>query len=354
MRLRPSKFRFIDGLDSAKLFSQPLNKMPTASRLPKFTPEEVNQYYDRLHIPQEQRISDVGQLSLEDALEHLATLQRHHLAWVPFENLALHYSRWRQISLHPDDLFKKIVQSPGRGGYCMENNALFAALLRTLGYRIRSCGARTYNGKEFGGWYIISLGHTECWTNNCGRSHHVILVAIGNEVFVTDVGYGTNNIVVPLSLQKEGEVVNAIHQETIRIIRIGLEASEDSDQKYWVFQHRLNPDNTWRTCFCFTELEFWPEDFEVMNLSTSQSPKRFFTQRAFCTKMILDESGKKIVGRLTLETQVKRSVNGQSEVLKEFSTDDDRLAALKEFFDIEFSRSEASSIIGSVAEIKAP
>lgn len=70
--------------------------------------------------------------------------------------------------------------------------------------------------------------------------------------------------------------------------------------------------------------------------------------------MILDESRKKIVGRLTLQTEIKRSVNGQSEVIKEFTTEDDRLAALKEFFDIELSKSDASSIIGTVAEIKAP
>lgn len=180
------------------------------------------------------------------------------------------------------------------------------------------------------------------------------LVTIGNEVFVTDVGYGPNNTIIPLSLQKEGEVVNGIHQETIRIIRTGLDGNEDPDQKVWVYQHRLNPENTWRNCYCFTELEFWPEDFEVMNLSTSQSPKRFFTHRAFCTKMILDESRKKIVGRLTLQTEVKRTINGQSEIIKEFTAEDDRLAALKEFFDIEFSESEASSIIGTVAEIKAP
>lgn len=36
----------------------------------------------------------------------------------------------------------------------MENNALFAILLRTLGYRIRSCGARTHDGKVFGAWYV--------------------------------------------------------------------------------------------------------------------------------------------------------------------------------------------------------
>lgn len=91
-----------------------------------------------------------------------------------------------------------------------------------------------------------------------------------------------------------------------------------------------------------------------MNISTSQSPRRFFTHRAFCTKMILDESGNKIVGRLTLQTEIKRSVNGKSEVIKEFKSEDDRLAALKEFFDIEFSKSDAGSIIGTVAEIKAP
>ena len=34
----------------------------------------------------------------------------------------------------------------------MELNALFAALLRTLGYRGRMCGARTFNGVRFGGW----------------------------------------------------------------------------------------------------------------------------------------------------------------------------------------------------------
>lgn len=193
----------------------------------------------------------------------------------------------------------------------------------------------------------------ECPTNHRCRSHQVNLVTIHDEVFITDVGYGPNNIVTPLSLQKEGEVVNAIHQETIRIIRTGLEDNEDPDQKVWVFQHRLNPDNSWRNCYCFTELEFRPEDFEVMNLATSHSPRRFFTQRAFCTKMILDESGKKIIGRLTLQTELKRTINGQSEIIKEFTTEDDRLAALKEFFNIEFSKSDASSVIGTTAEIKA-
>lgn len=157
-----------------------------------------------------------------------------------------------------------------------------------------------------------SIFSMECPTNHRCRSHQVNLVTIHDEVFITDVGYGPNNIVTPLSLQKEGEVVNAIHQETIRIIRTGLEDNEDPDQKVWVFQHRLNPDNPWRNCYCFTELELRPEDFDVMNLSTSHSPRRFFTQRAFCTKMILDGSGKKIIGRLTLQTELKGGSMGRA------------------------------------------
>ena len=82
---------------------------------------------------------------------------------MPFENLSLHYSAHHTISLDPTVLYAKIVgqqgEKPnGRGGYCMENNALFASVLRGLGYDVYSVGARigrslAGTGEEgFGGW----------------------------------------------------------------------------------------------------------------------------------------------------------------------------------------------------------
>lgn len=76
-----------------------------------------------------------------NTLARLAELQRRHLARVPFENVTLHYSRHRHLSLDLEDLFEKIVLH-GRGGYCMEVNTFFAAVLRSLGYTLISSGGR--------------------------------------------------------------------------------------------------------------------------------------------------------------------------------------------------------------------
>lgn len=38
----------------------------------------------------------------------------------------------------------------------MELNQLFFTLLRSIGYRVHSCGARVHNGKKFGGWSVVA------------------------------------------------------------------------------------------------------------------------------------------------------------------------------------------------------
>ena len=73
-------------------------------------------------------------------------LQQHALANIPFENLSLHYSPDHVITLNPDEVFEKIVVRR-RGGYCFENNLIFAIILRSLGYRVHSGAARVNEGK---------------------------------------------------------------------------------------------------------------------------------------------------------------------------------------------------------------
>lgn len=182
------------------------------------------------------------------------------------------------------------------------------------------------------------------------RSHHISLITINNKVFLTDVGYGANNFVTPLCLQQEDDVISAIGDESSRLIRVTLDDNEDQFQKTWIVQHKVDPANAWRNCYSFTELEFRPEDFEVMNLSTSTSPRRFFTHRPFCTKMIIDNG--ELVGRLTCGKDMKRQLSGQTEVLIVFKSEKDRLNALEEHFSIKIGRSDAEAIIGTLAEIK--
>jgi arylamine N-acetyltransferase len=92
-------------------------------------------------------------LEPEAALAYLSQLQRLHLIEIPFENLTLHYSAHRQICIHPEEVFKKIISdNNGRGGYCMENNTLFGTLLYSIGFTIFSAGARVFDGGKWTGW----------------------------------------------------------------------------------------------------------------------------------------------------------------------------------------------------------
>ena len=187
------------------------------------TPPEIHAYYNRIHLPQKHRHergavsrvvardaeTPVGTSSATStstasatnpALSLLTALQTHHKAHIPFENLSLHYSATRGISIEPEDLKRKILGlgetgsaeeggsiegvagsegrggagaggAKGRGGYCMENNALFGLLLRSLGFRVYPVGGRVSSamamvegegggeegggGWSYSGWYVL-------------------------------------------------------------------------------------------------------------------------------------------------------------------------------------------------------
>ena len=129
--------------------------MASALEHTTYTKEQIDKYYDRINLKEALRLYTISEASSKASLSYLGLLQRHHLTNVPFENLSLHYSPSRHISLHPEAIFRKIVEGNGRGGYCMELNSLFGSLLRSLGYKVYSTGARVHDGKEFGGWRVF-------------------------------------------------------------------------------------------------------------------------------------------------------------------------------------------------------
>ena len=89
----------------------------------------------------------LARLGLDPAAAHppdlrtLPRLQRAHMQAVPFENLDVFLRR--PLSLERDALFAKVV-TRRRGGYCFELNALYAALLRTLGFAVTPRLARVW------------------------------------------------------------------------------------------------------------------------------------------------------------------------------------------------------------------
>ncbi|WP_327003357.1 arylamine N-acetyltransferase [Dactylosporangium sp. NBC_01737] len=97
----------------------------------------VDAYLDRIGVPRPAAAD----------LATLRTLQRAHLATVPFENLSVHLGE--KIVLQPAALVAKVVDRR-RGGFCYELNGAFAALLTALGYEVTLHSCRVWTGRRFG------------------------------------------------------------------------------------------------------------------------------------------------------------------------------------------------------------
>lgn len=128
----------------------------------------------------------VAKLPQPDLL-YLRMLHKAHLLAVPFENLDIHWGR--KIVLDPALFYKKIVAENGRGGFCYELNGLFYHLLFQLNYNCKLISARVY-GKDG------SLGPE--------FDHMAIVVSLGKEDWLVDVGFG-DGFIMPKKI-KQGEV----------------------------------------------------------------------------------------------------------------------------------------------------
>ena len=97
--------------------------------------------------------------------------------------------------------------------------------------------------------------------------------------------------------------------------------------------------------YCFTETEFLPQDYEMMSWFTSTSPRSFFTYSILCTKTLLDDSGKEIVGdRSLFGTSVRETIAGERKVVSECASEKERVEVLRELFGIELTEEERDGI----------
>ncbi|KAE8452229.1 hypothetical protein EG329_001696 [Mollisiaceae sp. DMI_Dod_QoI] len=148
-----------------------------------YSQAQIDAYLARIEFPLD-RYGQVtpGNASAEDVLDYLSALQKHHLTSVPFENLALHYSKEHNNSLNQDDLFEKIV-TRRKGGYCFESNGFFGLILQSLGFDSVSVGARVTLVSPVAGW-----------------DHQANLVSIGGMTYLVDVAFGGKLLAILMSI----------------------------------------------------------------------------------------------------------------------------------------------------------
>jgi N-hydroxyarylamine O-acetyltransferase len=187
-----------------------------------------------------------------DAL-HLA-----HATAIPFENVDVVLGR--PIRLELADLQSKLVRA-GRGGYCFEQNTLFAAALDTIGFRVTRLGAR------------VRIGANAVRP----RTHMLLAVDIDDEAIIADVGFGADGLLLP----------------------VRLHAAQPTRQSRWTYRivaedttvHVLQAlrDGTSRDLYAFTLEPQYAVDFELANWYTSTHPQSRFVQVLTAQRLAIDK-----------------------------------------------------------------
>jgi N-hydroxyarylamine O-acetyltransferase len=205
----------------------------------------------------------------------LRELHRAHLFAVPFENLDIGWGK--RIQIDEGDSVRKIVEHH-RGGFCYELNGAFAALLRTLGFRVTLLSARV--ASEDGGYGP--------------EFDHLTLRVDLDECWLADVGFG-DSFVDPLRLQV------GLEQEQcagcFRIVETGQSLTLE----------RKKADAGWRSEYLFGLQPRRLEEFSEMCHYHQTSAQSSFTQKRVCSRATPN-------GRITLsEMKLIRTDDGRRE-----------------------------------------
>jgi N-hydroxyarylamine O-acetyltransferase len=230
--------------------------------------------------------------------EGLAAVHRAHAAAIPFENLDILLGR--PIRLDLPSLEAKLVTAR-RGGYCFEQNSLFAAVLTALGFGVTPLAARVRLGDRADG----------------PRTHMLLSVRADGRDFLCDVGFGGGGPWEPLPLEPSGEIAQGLWR--FRVVADGRER---------VLQNM--GASGWRDLYGFTLEPQLPSDYDVANYHTSTHPDSTFTKIPVvqCTWA---------TGALALRGKVLQTLPPGEAIIETPAPDGDALVALlRERFGLDF------------------
>lgn len=322
-----------------------------ADAWPRYSAAELREYFERIKLPAVYLDSAVLREATpartqEHGLPFLEALVRYHACAITFDNLLLHYSASKAVSLDPAALFDRIVRRR-RGGRCMEQNCLLATVLRSLGYEVRNGGGRVARAMS----PYPDVRRNQAATYD-GWNHMLNLVRLDETWYVVDVGMGTMGPNLPLPL-RDGFETTSIAPRLVRLQHRPIPESYGANgvgPAMWCYDVCNSPtkdggEHQWTPVYCFTETEFLPQDYEVMSWFTSTNPRSFFTRYPTCTLMLQDEDRGVLVGNLTLFVDaVRETIGADRKLLKECKTEDERVQALADVFDVHLTGEEKAGM----------
>lgn len=252
---------------------------------------DVDAYLERIHCKHPKALTK----------ESLDELVFSHQCCIPFENIDVWIFK-KEISLDVNDIFEKVVTNH-RGGYCFELNALFTALLNTLGFRAYSCMARITRNKDYVPLVL----------------HRGIIAEIEDRKYFCDVGYGGS--MPPASIFVGDGAELHVHGEDYYMHR--------ADSPWWTIKRRTSSGEM-ESMLQFYTMPQEPVNYIPMNEYCSRSEKSVFCQKLYVNRRT-EDGNISIMGNHF--TQVKQGKAVQEREFKE----EELPGLLREYFEIEMN-----------------
>ena len=182
----------------------------------------------------------------EASLDVLQELHLLHPMAIPFENISSFTGA--PVRLEPEAVFEKLVEQ-GRGGYCFEQNLLFATVLREIGFDVSSHAAR-----------VVWRGSDK---RQAPRTHMLLKVAIDDTDWIADVGFG--GLTMTAALQLDAAAPQASPHEEFRITRDGGD-----------YLIAVKPGMEWMPMYAFDLSHQQAADFALANYYVATHPESLF------------------------------------------------------------------------------
>lgn len=206
--------------------------------------------------------------------EGLTQLQQAHRLAIAFENLDVRLGR--EITIEPAAVFDKLVMQ-GRGGYCFEQNRLYADALSALGIINRPLLAR------------VRLRATP--DEVPARTHVCLLAMLGDTPWLADAGFGGSNV-PPLPLEDGARATtrDGAHHRLVRV------KSQESLDGTWRLERAAprpsEPEEDqpldWQAQYTFDLDAAAPVDIEQANHWVSTRPGTRFTSLHIVSRPLHD------------------------------------------------------------------
>ena len=244
------------------------------------------------------------------SLATLRALIESHSLSIPFENLDVIQGLGVRLGLPAIE--QKLVRDR-RGGYCFEQNALFASVLSELGFRVTPLAARVR-------WQVPAQISTPL-------THMALRVDLEGKPWLADVGFGGLTPTAPLRLDTDDP--QPTPHETFRVLR---------DGEVYLLQAQVDG---WGDVYRFTLEEQHPVDYEVANWFTSTHPSSRFVQNLVVSRAGREGKRSALFNR---ELVVRKGALAERQTIE---TPDQLLAVLATTFGLQFPAGTRFGAAGS-------